>query len=36
MLQGVQVTELPLTSIGQACATSDVVLFKRQQLAPTG
>ncbi len=32
MLQGGQVTALPLTSIGQACATSDVILSKRQCL----
>jgi hypothetical protein len=36
MSQGVQVTELPLTSIGQACATSDVVLVEAAAAGPDG
>ena len=36
MSKGVQVTELPLTSIGQACATSDVVLVEAAAVGPDG
>lgn len=36
MSQGVQVTELPLTAIGQSCATSDVVLIEAAAAGPDG
>ena len=36
MSQGVQATELPLTAIGQSCATSDVVLIEAAAARPDG